>query len=131
MHLKVDAALADERRVQLLTQVGREDVDLARGGSNAVEGVEEAAEAEGGLGVLARAILAEERVDVLYHHNDVLWQLLHQNNAGEQRWNANARRALVTSMALRRITSIYFKNCLLDPFTFHHMTKGANILLSL
>jgi len=94
-HLKVDAALADERRVQLLTQVGREDVDLARGGSNAVEGVEEAAEAEGGLGVLAA-----ERVDVLYHHNDVLWQLLHQNNAGEQRWNANARRALVTSMAL-------------------------------
>ena len=42
-HLKVDAALADERG----------DVDVARGGSEAVEGVEEAAEAEGGLGVLA------------------------------------------------------------------------------
>ena len=55
-HLKVDAALADERRVQLLAQVGREDVDLARGCSEAVEGVEEAAEGEGGLGVLARSL---------------------------------------------------------------------------
>ena len=49
---------------------------LARGGADAVEGVEEAAEAEGRLGVLACSVLAEERINVLDHHNRVLGQVL-------------------------------------------------------
>jgi hypothetical protein len=57
--------------------------DLARGGADAVEGVEEAAEAERRLGVLACPVPAEERVDVLDHHDGFLRQRLPARAAEE------------------------------------------------